>query len=192
LTQVARLERMAEKSGQNLLDALARSKDTTLERFLFALGIPEVGEATARQLAMHYGSLENLMAADEASLQVVQDVGPVVAHNIHTFFAQLHNQEVISALRAAGVHWLDLAPLADAGELPLAGNIYVLTGTLEQLTRDEAKAALQALGAKVAGSVSKKTTAVIAGRDAGSKLEKAEALGVAVLSEADLAKLLAG
>jgi DNA ligase (NAD+) len=192
LSQVARLERMAEKSGQNLLDALARSKDTTLERFLFALGIPEVGEATARQLAMHYGSLENLMAADEASLQVVQDVGPVVAHNIHTFFAQLHNQEVISALRAAGVHWLDLAPLADAGELPLAGNIYVLTGTLEQLTRDEAKAALQALGAKVAGSVSKKTTAVIAGRDAGSKLEKAEALGVAVLSEADLAKLLAG
>ena len=191
LSQVARLERMAEKSGQNLLDALERSKDTTLERFLFALGIPEVGEATARQLAMHHGSLENLMAANEESLQAVQDVGPVVAHNIHTFFAQPHNQEVITALRTAGVRWPDLVPQADAGELPLAGNTYVLTGTMEQFTRDEAKAALQALGAMVAGCVSTKTTAVIAGRDAGSKLEKAKALGVAVLSETDLAKLLA-
>ncbi len=191
LQQVARLERMAEKSAQNLLDALEHSKATTLERFLFALGIPEVGEATARQLAMHYGSLESLMAADEESLLAVQDVGPVVAHNIHTFFAQPHNQEVIAALRAAGVQWPDLAPRAQAGSLPLAGGTYVLTGTLEQFTRDEAKAALQALGAKVAGSVSKKTTAVIAGRDAGSKLEKAEALGVAVLSESDLIALLA-
>lgn len=191
LEQLAGLERMAEKSARNLLKALERSKSTTLARFLYALGIREVGEATAAALANHFRELDALMAADEEALQAVPDVGPVVAAHVAAFFHQPHNREVIEKLRAVGIHWPELAaPVAE--EQPLAGNTYVLTGTLEAMTRNEAKERLEALGAKVAGSVSKKTSAVIAGAEAGSKLAKAEKLGVPVLDEAALMELLEG
>ncbi len=187
--QLMALPRMAEKSAQNLVDAIAKSRDTTLARFLYALGIREVGEVTAAGLARHFGDLEPIMAAEEEALQTVEDVGPVVAHHVHTFFRQPHNLDVIEALLKAGVHWPKVeAPPAEAQ--PLAGNTYVLTGSLESMTREEAGERLQALGAKVSGSVSKKTTAVIAGEKAGSKLTKAEALGVPVLDEAALLELL--
>ncbi len=189
------LERMGEKSAANLLAALEKSKRTTLARFVFALGIREVGEATALSLANWFGSLDPLLDADREALQAVPDVGPVVAENIARFFAEPHNREVIAALRAAGVSWPDSEPLAaaqGAATRPLEGHTYVLTGTLAQMTRDEAKARLQALGARVSASVSAKTTAVIAGESAGSKLAKAETLGVQVLGEADLEALLAG
>jgi len=187
--QVASLERMGEKSAQNLIEAIDRSRQTTLERFIFALGIREVGEATARALALHFGDLAPLMQADEEALQRVPDVGPIVARHVVSFFHQPHNREVIDRLLAAGIEW-EAIEVTPAGEQPLAGRTYVLTGTLESMTRDEAKARLMALGAKVSGSVSKKTTAVIAGAEAGSKLAKAEALGVEVLSEEDLKALL--
>jgi DNA ligase (NAD+) len=187
--QLAGLERMAEKSAQNLVAALEKSKDTTLERFIFALGIREVGEATAKALARHFGDLDPLMQADEAALQEVPDVGPIVARQIAAFFQQDHNREVIAALRAAGLHWPPVEVVRPE-VAPLAGKTYVLTGTLEGMTRDEAKARLEALGAKVAGSVSKKTTAVIAGAEAGSKLTKAESLGVPVLDRDGLMALL--
>lgn len=188
LQQLSGLERMAEKSAQNLLDALEKSKQTTLPRFLYALGIREVGEATAQSLAKAFGTLEAIQQADEAQLQETPDVGPVVAAHIAAFFRQDHNREVIDALRKAGVRWPDLERVSEE-RLPLKGKTFVITGTLSR-PRDEIKADLEALGAKVAGSVSKKTDYVIAGEAAGSKLAKAESLGVPVLDEAGLQSLL--
>ncbi len=181
--EFAGLERMADKSAQNLVDALEKSKDTTLGRFLFALGIPQVGETTAQQLAAHFGSLERLIKADTGRLQEVPDIGPIVAESIHTFFDQRHNREVIDRLRKAGVQWQEHEPDVPGGGQPLAGRTFVLTGALESMTRDEARDALQALGAKVTGSVSKKTDYVVIGADPGSKADKAEALGVEMLDE---------
>ena len=185
------MDRMALKSAQNLLDALEKSKQTALPRFLFGLGIRHVGEATAKELARHFGQLDAIMAASEEALLQVPDIGPIVAHSIHTFFAQPHNREVVQALRDAGVHWAEGEALAPT-EMPLSGLTVVLTGTLASMGRDEAKDRLEALGAKVAGSVSKKTSYVVAGAEAGSKLEKAQALGVPVLDDEGLHRLLAG
>ncbi|MFY0989468.1 NAD-dependent DNA ligase LigA [Halomonas sp. C05BenzN] len=180
--RLADLPRMAQKSSENLVAALERAKRTTLPRFIYALGIREVGEATAANLARHFGTLEALMAAEVEDLEAVEDVGPVVAAHVHTFFRQPHNRETIEELIACGLQWEE----EKVGERPqpLAGQTWVLTGTLESMTRDEGKARLQALGAKVAGSVSKKTAGVVAGPGAGSKLEKAMQLGVEVLDEA--------
>ena len=187
--QIAGLDRMGDKSAANLVTALDRSRETTLERFLFALGIREVGESTARTLARHFGTLQRIETAGEENLLAVEDVGPVVAHHIHTFFGQEHNVEVIEKLTRAGVHWPDIE-VRETGEQPLAGQTYVLTGSLASMTRDEAKERLQALGAKVSGSVSKKTSVVVAGEDAGSKLAKAESLGVEVWDEQRLLEFL--
>ncbi|MEY3613352.1 MAG: ligase [Pseudomonadota bacterium] len=191
LDVLSNMDRMAEKSAVNLLEALEKSKQTTLGRFLFSLGIRHVGEATAKELARHFGQLDAVMAASEDALLQVADVGPVVAHSIRTFFDQPHNREVVQALRDAGVCWPEGDALAPT-EMPLAGITVVLTGTLQSMGRDEAKEKLEALGAKVAGSVSKKTHYVVAGAEAGSKLEKAQSLGVPVLDDAGLALLLAG
>ncbi len=188
--QIAALERMGAKSAANLVESLEKSKTTTLERFLFALGIREVGESTARTLARHFGSLEKIESAEEEELLQVEDVGPVVAHHIHTFFRQEHNIEVIEKLIRAGVHWSDVE-VAPVGEQPLTGQTFVLTGTLDSMSRNEAKEKLQALGAKVSGSVSKKTSVVVAGAEAGSKLAKAESLGVEVWDEPRLLAFLA-
>ena len=188
---LAGLDRMAEKSAQNVLDALEQSKRTTLPRFLFGLGIRHVGEATAKDLARHFGALDAIMDASVDQLLQVNDVGPVVAQSIHTFFAQPHNREVVAQLRACGVAWEEGAPVEGA-TLPLAGKTIVLTGTLPTLGRDEAKDLLEAAGAKVAGSVSKKTYCVVAGAEAGSKLDKAQALGIPVLDEDGLRALLQG
>jgi DNA ligase (NAD+) len=191
LDTLANMDRMAEKSAVNLLEALEKSKTTTLGRFLFSLGIRHVGEATAKELARHFGQLDAVMVASEDALLQVADVGPVVAHSIRTFFDQPHNREVVQALRDAGVSWPEGDALAPT-EMPLAGITVVLTGTLQSMGRDEAKEKLEALGAKVAGSVSKKTHYVVAGAEAGSKLEKAQALGVPVLDDTGLAVLLTG
>ncbi|HVZ43664.1 MAG TPA: NAD-dependent DNA ligase LigA [Ramlibacter sp.] len=191
LLSLVALERMGEKSAQNLLAGLEQSKATTLPRFLYSLGIRHVGEATAKDLARHFGKLDAIMEADVERLLEVPDVGPVVAESIHTFFQQPHNREVIEQLRACGVHWEESEPAARAPK-PLSGKTVVLTGTLPSLTRDEAKDMLEAAGAKVAGSVSRKTDYVVAGAEAGSKLEKARELGVAVLDEEGLKRLLAG
>ena len=188
-TTLAGLERMGAKSAANLVEALERSKNTSLERFLYSLGIREVGEATARALARYLGTLEALLAADETRLLQVPDVGPVVAAAILAFFQEPHNQEVLARLLAAGVRWPATAVQTSTGE-SLTGKSFVLTGTLESLTRDQASERLRALGAKVAGSVSKKTDYVVAGHDAGSKLDKARELGVQVLDEAGLLSLL--
>lgn len=185
------MDRMAEKSAVNLLEALEKSKTTTLGRFLFALGIRHVGEATAKELARHFGQLEAIMVASEEALLQVADVGPVVAHSIRSFFDQVHNREVVQALRDSGLSWAEGEALAPT-EMPLAGVTVVLTGTLQSMGRDEAKEKLEALGAKVAGSVSKKTHYVVAGAEAGSKLDKARELGVPVLDDEGLAVLLAG
>ena len=176
--ELENLERMGEKSAQNLVRAIQDSKETTLARFIYALGIREVGETTAKSLANHYRSLDALKQADEESLQTVDDVGPIVAGHIVSFFNQEHNNEVISALLEAGVNPQTPEKLEDDVKLPLAGKTYVLTGSLQHLKRNEAKVQLEALGAKVSGSVSKKTTAVFYGEKAGSKLTKAESLGV--------------
>lgn len=189
LDQVAGLDRMAEKSAQNLLDAIAKSKNTTLNRFIFALGIRNVGEATAKDLARHFGNLEALMAASEEQLQQVPEVGPVVAASVAHFFAQPHNREVIQALRDAGVIWSELAAAAMVSSA-VSGKTFVLTGTLPNWSRDEAKDLIEAKGGKVAGSVSKKTHYVVAGTEAGSKLDKALALGVPVIDESQLRELL--
>jgi DNA ligase (NAD+) len=191
LTGLVALERMGEKSAQNLLAGIEQSKNAALPRFLFGLGIRHVGEATARDLARHFGKLDAIMDAGVEQLLEVPDVGPVVAESIHTFFQQPHNREAVEQLRAAGVHWEEGEPAAQAPK-PLAGKTIVLTGTLPTMSRDEAKDRLEAAGAKVAGSVSKKTDYVVAGAEAGSKLDKAQALGVAVLDEEGLKKLLAG
>jgi DNA ligase (NAD+) len=182
--QLAELERLGEKSAQKLIAAIERSKQTTYARFLNGLGIGNVGEATAMALANEFGSLDELLAANEERLQQVPDVGPVVAAAIHAFFHERHNVEVIEALRDAGVRWP--AAAAKSREQPLQGKTFVITGTLQAMTRDEAKSRLQALGAKVSGSVSKNTTAVIVGTDPGSKLQAAQSLNVQIWTESDL------
>jgi DNA ligase (NAD+) len=188
--QLIALERMGEKSARKLVDELEKSKRALLANFIYALGIRDVGEATAQALALHFGRLENIMDADAEKLQEVPDVGPVVAEHVAAFYKQAHNREVIAALRALGVHWPDTGPAHTRANQALAGRTYVLTGSLDRFTRDEAKRRLQAAGAKVSGSVSKKITAVIAGKDAGSKYSQAEALGVPIMNEDDLLELL--
>jgi DNA ligase (NAD+) len=189
-TKLAALERMADKSAANVQAAIETSKDTTLARFIFALGIRHVGEATAKDLGRHFGSLDALMDADEAALLEVRDVGPVLAESIARFFAESHNREVIEQLRAAGVRWRD-HPAQRAAPGRLAGLTFVLTGTLPKLSREEAKALIEGQGGKVAGSVSAKTNYVVAGTDAGSKLAKAQELGIAILDEEGLRQRLA-
>ncbi|WP_321952916.1 NAD-dependent DNA ligase LigA [Paraburkholderia bannensis] len=190
---LAELDRMADKSAQNLLDSLEKAKSTTLARFIYALGIRQVGESTAKDLAKYFGSLDPIMDASIEQLLEVKDVGPIVAESIHQFFAEEHNRTVIEQLRAPGkVTWVEGPPVPKAPVGVLAGKTVVLTGTLPTLTRDVAKEMLEAAGAKVAGSVSKKTDYVVAGADAGSKLAKAEELGVPVLDEEGLHKLLEG
>ncbi len=186
---LADLERMGEKSAEKLAAALERSKTTTLARFLYALGIREVGEATALALAQHFGTLESVMAASEKQLQQVPDIGQVVATSIHAFFQEPHNRDIIERLRQAGIHWLEEITSMAATQ-PLEGKTFVLTGALAGMTRDEAKARLQALGAKVTGNVSKKTDYVVAGAEAGSKLAKARELGLSILDEAGLVEIL--
>lgn len=189
-TTLAGLERMADKSANNIVEALEASKKTTLPRFLFGLGIRHVGESTAKDLAKHFGKLDAIMDASEEQLLEVNDVGPVVATSLRTFFHQPHNREVVEQLRACGVHWEEGEPAARAPR-PLAGMTFVITGTLPTLSRDEAKEKLEEAGAKVAGSVSKKTDYVVAGAEAGSKLDKARELGVAVIDEARMLEILA-
>ncbi|OIP17782.1 MAG: DNA ligase (NAD(+)) LigA [Comamonadaceae bacterium CG2_30_59_20] len=190
-TALAKLARMADKSAQNILDALEKSKQTTLPRFIFGLGIRHVGEATAKALARHFGKLDAIMDASEENLLAVADVGPIVAQSIRTFFDQTHNREVVEQLRACGVTWLEGEP-APVTAQPLSGQTFVLTGTLPTLGREEAKALIEAAGGKVAGSVSKKTSFVVAGAEAGSKLDKAQELGVAVIDESRLKEMLDG
>ena len=190
LATLAGLERMAEKSAANLLAAIEASKATTLARFVFALGIRNVGEATAKDLARHFGSLDALIGASDEALRAVRDVGPIVAQSIVQFFAEPHNLDVVRALRAAGVHWPESAGVQPSAGI-LSGKTLVLTGTLPTLTRDQAKERIEAAGGKVAGSVSKKTDYVVAGEEAGSKLAKAQELGVAILDEDGLLALLA-
>jgi DNA ligase (NAD+) len=181
--------KVATKWAENLIEAIAHSKTTTLDRFLYALGIPDVGEATAKALARYFGALDPLMQASEIELTQVPDVGPIMAAHIATFFAEPHNRKAIAQLRAAGVAWKESAPQRKSVG-PLSGKTLVLTGTLAALTRDEAKGKLEALGAKVSGSVSKKTSFVVAGSEAGSKLDKAQELGVEIWNEAHLLKFL--
>ena len=188
-TALANLERMGEKSAANSLAAIDKSRTTTLERFIYALGIRNVGESTARDLARHFGSLDPLMDADEAALQTVPDVGPVVAASIARFFGEPRNREVVQELRKLGVKWVEGRAKA-AAELPLAGKSFVLTGALAGMTREEAAERIVARGGKVSGSVSKKTHYVVAGTDPGGKLDKARALGVEIIDEKALARLL--
>ncbi len=188
--RVAGLERMGDKSADNLLQAIEKSKHTTLARFLYALGIREVGEATTKSLVRHFGTLQAIQQAEEEQLQAVPDVGPIVARHIAVFFRQPHNLETLQALIDAGVQWAEEAPPA-AAEQVLQGQTYVITGSLETLSRDDAKERLERLGAKVSGSVSKKTDCLVAGPGAGSKLTKAQQLGVRVIDEAQLLSLFA-
>uniref|UniRef100_UPI00358DD65C NAD-dependent DNA ligase LigA n=1 Tax=Laribacter hongkongensis TaxID=168471 RepID=UPI00358DD65C len=189
---LARLERMGDKSAENLVRALDACRHTTLARFVYALGIRNVGEATARDLARHFGTLDALMAADQDMLMTAPDVGPIVARSIVDFFAEAHNREVVDALLAAGVCWPAVETVTSAGVAGVSGKTFVLTGTLPTLGRDDAKARIEAAGGKVTGSVSKKTHYVVAGEAAGSKLDKAHELGISVLDEAALLALLAG
>jgi DNA ligase (NAD+) len=182
--QLVALERLGDKSAQKLIVAIEKSKQTTYARFLYGLGIGNVGEATALALANEFGSLDELLAADEERLQQVPDIGPVVAAAIHAFFHERHNIEVIDALLSAQIRWP--ATVARPRAYPLRGKTFVITGTLQTMTRDEAKARLQALGAKVAGSISKKTSALVVGADPGSKLRTAESLNVEIWSEEQL------
>jgi DNA ligase (NAD+) len=190
LPKLATLERMADRSAANVFAAIAKSKATTLARFIFGLGIRHVGEATARDLARHFGSLDALLSADREALLEVPDVGPVLAESIARFVAEPHNREGIEQLRAAGVHWPEGPPQRDeAGAL--AGRIFVLTGTLPTLSRDDAKALIEAAGGKVAGSVSKKTDYVVAGEEACTKLAKARELAVPIIDETELLQITA-
>jgi len=201
-TALADMERMAEKSASNVVNAIERSKNTTLARFIYSLGIRNVGETTARDLARHFGQLDRLMAAEAEGLQQVQDIGPVVAQSIAGFFSEKHNREVITQLRAYGVHWQESeeSPEArlvfDSGTglrtADVRGKTFVLTGTLSNLTREDARERIESAGGKVTGSVSKKTDYVVAGADPGSKYEKAVELGIAILDEAGLLQLLEG
>ena len=192
VTQLARMDRLAEKSAQNIVDAIAKSKNPPLGRLIYALGIREVGEATALQLATWFGGMENLMAATEEQLQDVPDIGPIVAHHIATFFNDDRNRQLIHQLQEAGVRWQESAPQQAQTEGALSGKTFVLTGSLSQMTRTQAKQALQNLGAKVAGSVSRNTDYLIAGEKAGSKLSKAQDLGVTIVNEDTLQKMLQG
>jgi DNA ligase (NAD+) len=184
------LERMGPKSAQNVVDALNKSKQTTLPRFLYSLGIREVGEATAANLAEHFKTLEQVQKADLEKLIEVSDVGEVVASHIVHFFKQENNQLVVKDLIEQGVEWPDIEELTEDTPQPLAGKVVVLTGSLSQLNRNDAKAALQALGAKVTGSVSKKTDILFAGEAAGSKLSKAQELGIEIKDEQALVELI--
>ena len=186
VAKLSALDRMADKSAQNLVDGLANSRQTTLARFLYALGIRHVGETTAKDLARHFGQLDRLIEASEAQLLEVADVGPIVAQSIHTFFAQPHNLEIVRELRACGIAWKEDDGTADLAPKPLLGLTFVLTGSLPTLSRDAAKDRIEAAGGKVSGSVSKKTHFVVAGDEAGAKLDKARELGLAVLDEAGL------
>ena len=190
LSALSQLDRMAEKSAANVLAGIEKSKSTTLPKFLFGLGIRHVGEATAKELSRHFGTLDAIMDATIDQLLQVSDVGPTVAQSIRTFFDQAHNREVVEQLKACGVNWKEGIATAGAS-LPLTGQTFVLTGTLQTMGRDEAQAKLEMLGAKVSGSVSKKTHAVVAGAEAGSKLEKAQSLGVTVMDESSFQELLA-
>jgi DNA ligase (NAD+) len=188
LKDLSDLERMAEKSAANLLEALDRSRKTTLERFIYALGIRNAGESTARDFARHFGDLKPLLKASEEALLQVPDVGPVVARSVRQFLDEEHNRGVIEALLQAGVSWpkSEPAPRRHDG----ATRTFVLTGTLSGMSRDEARAAIEAKGHKVSGSVSKKTDYVVAGEDAGSKLDKARALGIPILEEKEFIEKL--
>jgi DNA ligase (NAD+) len=190
IPETVKAGKVATKWAENLIAAIATSKNTTLERLLYALGIRDVGESTAKTLAKYFGALDAIMNAEEAALLDVPDVGPIVAQRIAGFFREPHNREAIAALREAGVHWSEGAPNRSA-EGPLVGKTVVLTGGLASMSRDEAGDRLEALGAKVAGSVSKKTSFVVAGEAAGSKLDKARELGVDVWDEAALLAFLA-
>jgi DNA ligase (NAD+) len=189
LEQLMELERMGEKSASNVLQEIQKSKQTTLPRLLFALGIRDVGEATALALAQHFGNLDKLLAASADEIQQVPDIGPVVAAHVAAFFGSAEHRKVIERLRQEGVRWPDVERPKVDGQ-PLAGQTAVLTGTLVSMTREQAQEALVALGAKVSGSVSKKTSFVVAGAEAGSKLRKAEELGIRVLDEQQLVELL--
>jgi DNA ligase (NAD+) len=189
LTALSKLERMAEKSAQNIIDALDNSKQTTLARFIYALGIRNVGEATAKDLARHFGSLQAIETADLEALQQVPDVGPIVAESIFEFFGEAHNREVIAELVKSGLKWEEGLG-NNRSSTALAGKTFVLTGTLPNLSREAAKELIEAAGGKVSGSVSKKTDYVVAGAEAGSKLDKAQGLGIALLDEAGLLALL--
>jgi DNA ligase (NAD+) len=182
--EVAGLDRLAEKSASNLINAIKSSRHTTLPRFLFALGIREVGEVTARTLAEQFRDIDTLKTADEMTLQTAPDIGPTVARHVFTFFRQPHNLEVLQGLLDAGIHWDAMPERIAAEALPFAGKTFVITGTLDSLSREEAKALVHSLGGKAAGSVSAKTDFVVAGADPGSKLTKAQALGIPVLDEA--------
>lgn len=190
LSSLIALDRMAEKSANNVLKSIESSKSTTLARFLFGLGIRHVGETTAKDLAKHFGSIDALMAASLEVLLTVKDVGPVVAASVRTFFDQAHNVEVVHQLRACGVHWTEGEPSAALAPLALTGKTFVITGTLSRFSREDLKEQLESLGAKVSSSVSAKTTALIAGESAGSKLTKAQELGIEVLGEEALDSLL--
>jgi DNA ligase (NAD+) len=190
--ELGALERMGERSAANLVKAMDASRRTTLARFLFALGIPDVGEATAQALAEHFGSLDRLIAATEAEIQAVRDVGPVVAAHVHAFFAEPRNREVIAALRKHGVAWPDVARAVPGTGGALSGETVVITGTLAGMSRDEAREAARAAGATVTDSVSKKTTLLVVGADAGSKLRKAQELGIRIVDEAGFLDLLSG
>jgi DNA ligase (NAD+) len=185
---------MGAKSAQNLVQAIAASRHTTFARFLFALGIRHVGETTAKDLARHFGSWSGLCQASRDDLLQVNDVGPIVADSLLNFLGQEHHLEIVNELKALGVYWPEIVPLSASLESnmarPLLGKILVLTGTLPHMSREEAQAKIEGLGGKVTGSVSRKTDYVVAGFDAGSKLEKAQALGVKVIDEAELLQLL--
>ena len=192
LLALANLERMAERSANNILAAIEKSKQTTLARFIYALGIRNVGEAIAKDLARHFGSLDSLMNSSMDDLLLVPDVGPVVAQSILDFFAEAHNREVIERLRASGVHWVEnteTSPKLSENSM-ISGKTFVLTGALPTMTREEAKAQIEQRGGKVTGSVSRKTDYVVAGNDPGSKYEKAVGLGIPLLDEDGLKKLL--
>lgn len=187
-SQVSGLDRMAEKSAGNLIEAIAGSRETSLPRFLYGLGIPQVGESTAAALAQYFGTLQAVESASLEKLQAVEDIGPIVADNIYTFFRQDHNREIIDKLIKAGLRWPEIE--AKRGDLQLEGKVFVLTGSLSDMSRNDAKVALQALGAKVTGSVSKKTDYVVAGENPGSKADKAEQLGITILDEVALKALI--
>jgi DNA ligase (NAD+) len=189
LEKLSGLDRMADKSAQNVLAAIEKSKKATLPRFIYALGIRNVGEATAKDLAQHYGDLDTLINANIESLMQVNDVGPVVAEAVYQFFQEPHNIEVIAEMRRLGVHWADLPKKSQSAAF--AGKTFVLTGTLPTLKRDQAQALIEAEGGKVSGSVSAKTSYVVAGAEAGSKLEKAQQLNVTILDEDALLAMLA-
>ena len=192
LAALVNLERMADKSANNILLAIKKSKQTTLARFIYALGIRNVGEATAKELAAHLGSLDRLIEADSERLQQIPDIGPVVAQSIVDFFAEKHNCEVIEQLRSSGVHWDEHEgkPESSSAAVPLQGKTFVLTGALPNMSREEAKESIELLGGKVTGSVSKKTDYVVVGADPGSKYDKAVSLGIPILDEAELLALI--